>query len=234
VVRLPSIGFSYVSCCFRASCALTCSPAPQHSGYPLGHPCTRKFRSLHAAYCVIACCFDAHVFTCSSCTCVPPAAATVLARSQHCCPALDNQPTPTPACFVSSPQSAPPLPSTFVFTVRALDSRCLPIHFASYAYSIPAPPRCPPPAACRLIPHPTRSLCIVLALDLHHPRTRSHTCSPHTFYALPRACPLFCTLLGPGRLCIFPAYCTLSSAVFDVVFFYFSSYCMPLSSIPCG
>ncbi|KAJ7745402.1 hypothetical protein B0H14DRAFT_3514543 [Mycena olivaceomarginata] len=93
--------------------------------------------------------------------------------------------------------------------------------------------RYPPPtlpAACRPIPHPMRAQClpptgslsVVRTFDLHHPRARS----PLPAHLFSRACPLLCTLLEP-----FPAYCTLSSAVSDVLFshlFYFSPCCTPL------
>jgi hypothetical protein len=217
---------------------------------PIGHPCIRNFvhcmpliarlpsASMHT--------FSHALRTLASLLLRPPRSHAHNTAAQCSIISLPL----TLAGFVS-PQSAPPLPSTFAFVVCTLDPHCLPVDCASYVYSIPAPhtahrplPDPTPPRARSA--HPTRSLCMVCALDLHHPRTRFspsmrsiptihtlhsrclHTCSPHMFYAPPRGCPLFCTLLGPGCLCIFPAYYALSSAVFDVVFFYFSSYCTPL------
>ncbi|KAJ7331550.1 hypothetical protein DFH08DRAFT_966535 [Mycena albidolilacea] len=153
---------------------------------------------------------------------------------------LDNRPTPYTGWLCPSPVT-PPLPSTFVFAVRALDPRRLPVHCASHVYSIPSPTPPQPshclPAARRPPPDPSphahsmpathvfaaHSIPTIHALDSRC----SHTCSCTRFTPLPALAPI----LPPDLLAYIPDQ--LAALLFPTRYETITSRCCWCTTVAC-
>ncbi|KAJ7845030.1 hypothetical protein B0H14DRAFT_3868165 [Mycena olivaceomarginata] len=198
---------------------------------PIGHPCIRNFvhcmpliarlpsASMHT--------FSHALRTLASLLLRPPRSHAHNTAAQCSIISLPL----TLAGFVS-PQSAPPLPSTFAFAVRTLDPRCLPVDCTRY------PPPTLPTARC-LIPHPhalalhtpharsalsARSTSNIHVLDFHHLCARS---PPST-----RSIPAACTLVPRTRFTPLPVLAPYSAPFLGPAVFVFSPPTTPFPQ-PC-